>query len=282
MTFLYELDRSHWSKYQRPFEEYLTRFTHLVHSSVPNLVVFADDPRVLEIARQGGATCILKSKEEWSSWNIEATRIALNKKRHRFNVPEFFSEEYICLQLCKADAILEALKTCTYSDTEPVFWIDAGIRSVPTSWEPVWTFPDKIHFFQIGPNIGNDFLNINTPMVHFAGGFLGGTIMNMKWFAESAQAMSSNLLKRGQCANDQQIFSMIHRRHPERFWGYTSYEVKTPLLFWYAPNFNPMYMVLQDAKQGRVKLSVQFHIQVTLAVLAIMLFYMRVSPTKSA
>jgi hypothetical protein len=134
--------------------------------------------------------------------------------------------------------------------------------------------PNKIHFLQIGPNIACfDAININTPTAHFAGGFWGGMREDIQWFARSTKEMSSTLLKQGKCANDQQIFSMIHRRFPGRFWGYRSYELKSPFLIWYAPNFSTMYDILQDAHQGTVNTSFQFYIQVSLIVLGILLYF---------
>ena len=262
---MYELDRSHWPNFHRPFENYLKSFSALVHC-LPNLIVFSDDPRVLLIAEKGGAKCIKKSKEDFSSWKLESTRVALDKKRNKYHFPEFFSEEYICLQLCKADAILEAMNFTS----ETVFWIDAGIRTLPTSWNHVWKYPDKIHFLQIGSHCFNDYININTPKVHFAGTFWGGKSADMKWFCEQVLTMSQNLLEQGECANDQQIFSIIHRRYPERFWGFKSYDLKTPFFgIWYTANFDHLFMILQDSQQGNVRFTVLYYIQLLLLLIVL-------------
>ncbi len=281
MTFLYELDRSHWPKFQRPFEDYLVRFKALVQSCT-NLIVFSDDPRVMDIARDGGAKCIHKRKEDFASWTLESTRAALDKKRMRFHTPEFYSEEYICIQLCKIDAVLEAM-SLGVQEHEPVFWIDAGVRGLPESWTPTWTKPNQIHFLKIGPNIFCDYININFPTFHFAGGFWGGAAKDIEWFAQTVKKLSTELLERGQCANDQQIFSMVHRRYPERFWGYESYQVKTPLLFWHFAEFKHLFKILQDSDQGKVTKTIQYHIQVALLALVILYFVIKAfNPTKSA
>jgi len=237
-------------------------------SSVPNLIVFSDDSRVLNIAEEGGARIIKKAKEDFSSWtqNFDKTRHALNKKRNRFKVPEFFSEEYICLQLCKADAILEALDL--FDNEENVFWIDAGIRNLPKSWKCNWSYPEKIHFLQIGSDFTFDVMNIHTPMVHFAGTFWGGKSKHLQWFCKEVLNMSQNLLAQGDCANDQQIFSMINRRYPERFWGYKSYALKTPIWgLWHFANFNNIFMILQDKEKGNVTFTGLYYIQIFLLFL---------------
>jgi len=259
----------------------LVRFKALAESCT-NLIVFSDDQRVLDIAKFANVKSIYKRKEDFSSWTLDATRAALDKKRMRFHVPEFYSEEYICLQLCKMDAVLEAI-ALGVQENEPVFWIDGGIRWLPDSWIPMWTKPDKIHYLKIGPNIFCDYININFPTVHFAGTFWGGAAKDMEWFAITVKKLSTDLLLRGQCANDQQIFSMVQRRYPERFWGYDDYEVKTPLLFWFFSKFDHLFKILQDIDTGAPTKTFQYHIQVGLGVLFIIYILFRVlNPTKSA
>jgi hypothetical protein len=227
VTFLYELDRTAWpDKWKRSFQNYLKKFKRLLESDIPSLLVFSDDSRVEDLIQRVNnprVVHIRRSLRSWSSWKqLPLIEQALHKKRGKFNVPEFFSAEYICLQLCKADAIMYA----TELTTQCIFWIDAGFGYLPSSWNVDWS-DSKLHFLQIG-HVSSTLININTPTVHFSGGLWGGVSLEMKWFCETVRERNAQLLDNGECANDQQLFSIIHRENPHRFIPHISYQLGLP------------------------------------------------------
>jgi hypothetical protein len=197
--------------------------------------VFSDDPRVRQIIDECQNPRIFweeKPLSAWSCWsqaNRSMTTRALDKKRGRYLVPEFFSEEYICLQLCKTDAILYALENYSLLIKDKLFWIDASFSKYPESWEINWTHTSKLHFLQIDIIAKSSALNLQTPCVHFAGGLWGGQRTNMDWFCKEVQRKNTELLENTLCANDQQLFSIVSRENPERFWSYKSYTYLFPL-----------------------------------------------------
>lgn len=199
------------------------------------LIVFSNDSRVKQIIDEVQNPNVIWEEmplSAWSCWsqtNRASTASALDKKRGRFSVPEFFSEEYICLQLSKTDAILYALEKYSQYIENKLFWIDASFFSYPESWEVKWKHDSKLHFLQIDAVARSSVLNIETPCVHFAGGLWGGNIDTMKWFCREVQRKNSELLQNNLCANDQQLFSIVSRENPDRFWSYKSYTYLFPL-----------------------------------------------------
>lgn len=260
MTFLYELDRSTWPKFKRPYSDYLKKFKALLSTDIPKLIVFSDDSRVKQIIDEVQNPRVIWEERPLNAWsclsqrNRSLTKHALDKKRGRYSVPEFFSEEYICLQLSKTDAILYALEHY-HLMTETLFWIDASFLCYPDSWEIKWTHASKLHFLQIDAVAKSSEINLNTPTVHFAGTLWGGNTSVMKWFCEEVQRKNTELLKNNLCANDQQLFSIVSREHPDRFWSYKSYTMLFPLplpiyghLHFLTSQQFDVYKIFQDEK----------------------------------
>jgi hypothetical protein len=221
VTFLYELDRSSWSKFHRSFDDYLKKFEALLQSLKTQITVFGDDSRVREICFKYGQ-CTFYSKP-LKSWNVYTTlaRITTNldKKRGRFRVPEFFSEEYICLQLVKFEAVQMVCRENVERENEIIIWIDAGLHShlMPKSWKIYWSMPDKIHALQIGPMPWSERWVLETPSVCIAGTCWGGSQKAMQVLSTKVLHLHEETLQKGLVGNDQQYLSIIFKRHTSEF-----------------------------------------------------------------
>ena len=222
VTFLYELDRSSWSKFQRSFEDYLKKFEALLQAVLYDLqseiVVFGDDPRIGDLCSKF-PQCFYVSKP-LKSWNVYNTlpRIQqnLDTKRGRFKVPEFFSQEYICLQLIKFEAVQ---LVCKKESHENIIWIDAGLHShlLPADWTIKWKSPDKIHALQIGPMPWWERWVLETPTVSIAGTCWGGSQRAMSLLCTRVLNLHEESLQKGQVGNDQQYLSILFKRYPQDF-----------------------------------------------------------------
>lgn len=227
VTFLYELDRTNWpNKWKRSFDDYLERWNATLNSlskSNLNVIAFGSDKRVELIANQY-PKIQFKSKKinEWDSWShLEKTKIALTNK-YSERVPETFSPEYICLQLCKFDAIQYCINNFNFN-TDHWVWIDGGLRQsmTPPSWDVEWNDNNKVHVSFFSP-FKNDniklFSTYQTNLKSFVVGTCwGGNSINILWLCKQIQFYNINLLEKQLCANDQELLSLVYSLHPEKF-----------------------------------------------------------------
>ena len=230
VTFLYELNRDSWpEQWRRPFQDYLQRWKATLESlskSGQRVIAFGDDARVESIAQTFSPriTYIAYPLQNWDSWDsLEKTKLAVLAK---FNsrVPEHFSAEYICLQLCKFDAMRFAIEHFQ-DNADTWIWVDGGLRDnmTPSTWKVFWREPTKIQISLFKPYnsvIGDKLYDSYYNTYYFTyviGTCWGGTAANMLWLCAQVKQISKNLLRKGSCGNDQQILSMIHSSYPERF-----------------------------------------------------------------
>ena len=206
---MYELDRSTWPKrYARSFDDYLQRWEALLASLAGQVIAFGDDSRVQAIAERY-ATYITKPKESWPSWSLDTAQACVARKYSK-EVPEWFSAEYVCLTLCKFDAMQYAIKNF---DAKQWVWIDGGLREtmIPETWDVNWT-PQKVY------------VALQKPLRPL-GGCFGGDAESMLWFCEELRNTSQALAEKGECGSDQELMEMVYTRHPQRFAGKKAYNV---------------------------------------------------------
>ncbi len=200
--------------------------------------MFGDDPRVDSLCSQfSNCTFTLRPLKSWDLYTtFPRIKKNLEKKRGRFQVPEFFSEDYIYLQLLK----FECVKFVSLQGVWDSFlWIDAGLYAhlLPHNWKLNWlSFPDKIHALQIGPKSLWERWILETPTVSIAGGCWGGSRKAMNVLCTRVLNLHKNVLDRGMIGNDQQYLSILFQRHPEDFFVKRSYVQYAP--FYSSQNYN--------------------------------------------
>ena len=69
MTFLYELDRSTWPKFKRPYSDYLKKFKALLSTDIPKLIVFSDDSRVKQIIDEVQNPRVIWEERPLNAWS---------------------------------------------------------------------------------------------------------------------------------------------------------------------------------------------------------------------
>lgn len=206
VTFLYELDRRTWpKKWHRDFSDYLTRFEATLKSLRGKQVIsYGNDDRVKAIAERY-SNYTTKPISEWNSWkDLELTRVAIQKK-YKEDVPENFSAEYVCLQLCKFDAVLES---------GAQIWIDGGLREsmTPSTWDRELDSLIQIRHFL--PPTNGDFFS--GPQHTFVVGTCFAS-SDLTWLCKKMAETSKQLLSEGKCGYDQQILSYLYTKYPQKF-----------------------------------------------------------------
>lgn len=218
VTFLYELDRRTWRGYQRGFDNYLARWDALFHSlKGQEVVAFGDDDRVQAIARKYPVTYIPYPLELWTSWShLETTRKSIAAK-YSDTVPERFSAEYVCLQLCKFDALRYATELF---DAREWVWIDGGLRPemIPKTWYTDWS-ENKIYVSLMSPSKPYRENSIN-----IMGGCFGGDTASVRWVCDQINDSRKLLASQGRCGNDQELLTLIHSKHPKHFVNRKAYK----------------------------------------------------------
>jgi hypothetical protein len=283
VTFLYELDRSSWSKFQRSFTDYLKKFEALLQALLYDLkseiVVFGDDPRVEDLCSKF-PRCFYYSKP-LKSWNVYTTLSRIQKnldtKRGRFKVPEFFSEDYICLQLIKFEAVQLVCK----KEHDNIIWIDAGLHShlLPNDWTIKWKSPHKIHALQIGPMPWWERWVLETPTVCIAGTCWGGSQRAMSLLCTRVLNLHEECLQKGLVGNDQQYLSIVFNRYPQEFLVKRSF---TDFGIYSSQNFNHVVdSVLNESYPENVRNYFLLFLPLLLGSFLLLLFFFS-SPPNSA
>ena len=241
VTMLYELDRSTWgAKWQRKFSNYVLSLFNLIkhlERTEHEIIVFGTDPTVQRICELFPyATFVYKELEEFFMYkHRNVLKAALGQKYRLWNSPEFTRSDYIALQQCKFEAVLLAMRL---NPRAAVTWIDGGIRYSPFDMANVWEDIEtdmythaKIWGCQCAQTIASEWLILNTPTQHVQGSVWGGTAPAMEWLCSSALQEVHSLLLRGEVANDQQVLSLLHVKHPDRFSLRKLYTVYIPGVF---------------------------------------------------
>ncbi len=230
VTMLYDLDRTGWgNKWQRPFNHYLHRFLDLLKSLDSNveLLVFSDNANVEKLCSFFPQATYIHFNRYWFRLNAHRHRIrSVATRLFIWSSPEFTQGEYIYLQLCKFEAIHLAMK---WRPSSHLVWIDGGFRFPPPQWKNILKYCNsKIYGLQCAQASSNKWLILNTPTQHVQGSFWGGDRNHMEWLANASLELTLSLLSEGECANDQQILSLLHSTHPDKFSLRKSYLVVWP------------------------------------------------------
>lgn len=242
VTMLYELDRSEWgAKFKRPFGNYLMALfkliKHLERTGHEILVFGANDTIEAMCNLFPYATYVHKPLEEFHMYKQRnVLKAALHGKIKLWSSPEFTRGDYIALQQSKFEAVLIALRM---NPRATVTWIDGGIRYSPFDMAPAWDdvethmfiHPSKIWGCQCAETIASEWLVLHTPTQQVQGSVWGGTAPAMEWLCNTALGEAHRLLQQGEVANDQQLLSLLHIKHPERFSLRKLYTVYIPGVF---------------------------------------------------
>jgi len=242
VTMLYELDRSTWgAKWQRKFSNYLLSLFNLIkhlEGTDHEIIVFGVDPSVQRLCSMFPyATFVHKELDEFFMYkHRNLVSAALSQKYRLWTSPEFTRGDYIALQQCKFEAVLLAMRI---NPRAAVTWIDGGIRYSPFDMANVWEeiethmyiHPSKIWGCQCAQTIASEWLILNTPTQQVQGSVWGGTAPAMEWLCTSALQELHSLLLRGEVANDQQVLSLLHIKHPTHFSLRKLYTVFIPGIF---------------------------------------------------
>jgi len=241
----------------------LQRFEELLKSlHSEKIYVFGEDNRIEEICKKYLNNSFFY--KPFNSWNLNKTygRIKenLKKKQNRFHVPEFFSADYILVQLLKFESVLVVSQEI--EEHEHLVWIDAGLHPsfLLSNWEPSWESPNKIHALQIGPKALFETWVLETPFVSIAGTCWGGSKKAMQTLCSRVLDLHEETLGNGMVGNDQQYLSIIFYRHSSDFSVKRSFTSYIPF-FLTKQNFNNLTKtVLNDSEPENVVIFPSYYI----------------------
>ena len=222
VTFLYELDRSGWAKHwQRDFASYIEKFEGLLQTlrdAQQKLLVFGDDSRIASlVSKYSNATYLQRplSSFYWQQQQSKVSQSMLNRYM-RFNIPEYFSSQYVCLQLCKFEALRDA--SLLFDNEESYRWIDAGVRGTAQyNWDRAWR-KQGVHVCCTAPPLFSEWLITEAPVQTVVGGCFGAkTSADAQWLYEKTTQLEEELLSQGKHANDQVLLSILLHRYDHKF-----------------------------------------------------------------
>lgn len=282
VTFFYAIDRTEWpKKWQRSISDYYVRFEELVKVlDGKHIIVYSNDPTIQTISQKYfHCRFIFKELQSFEVWNQRSfIQTALSKRWFSFNVPEFFSADYIALQLCKFQALHDS-SLLTNDPKEPIIWIDAGLRSqhLNSQFHVNWTI-DKIHATQFTALPFCERFITEFPGAFIMGGCFGGFGVQVRRLYKETSQILQELYANNRCANDQQVLSLLYWRKPNLFHLQKSFRQWIP--FYGSPKWDNVLQILDSETNGYVK---QFHILIMFSlILFIMLFktkcYHRILP----
>lgn len=220
VSFFYELDQLGWpASRRRPKQLYLKNFLHvlqMIESQGHRLLLFSNDNDILKMCT-GKDQVIAVQRELQSFWawsQLDAIRRAMARRKNRFSVPEFFSAEYVALQLCK----FEALSDASLRTVEPCIWIDAGLKQsmLQSKLLSSWT-RGGIHVVQFAPTAPCETWVVELPGAFLMGGCFGGFGPDVRRLEKLSRAILRELWSRETSANDQQLLSIMFLRAPDMF-----------------------------------------------------------------
>jgi len=233
VSFFYTLDQSSWPPARRrPKQVYLHNLLALLQCIAQNrhtLVFFSDDEDALTLCALHGATPIRRSLNSFWAWNqLDAVRRAMKPRHNRFSVPEFFSPEYVALQLCK----FEALSDVSMTTLQPCVWIDAGLKSYMLPRKPLlqsWVH-GGIHTIQFAPTAPLEWWVLELPGAFLMGGCFGAFGPDVRRLFAASKSLLQELWANEQSANDQQILSLLYLRHPSMFHVQKAFSAVIPFI----------------------------------------------------
>jgi hypothetical protein len=248
VTFFYALNRKGWpKKWTRSTSDYYERFEKLlIDLKDKSIVVYTDDEKIQSISKKySHSYSIFKSLQTFQTWNqLEFIKQGLSKKWFTFNVPEFFSEEYIALQLCKFEALYIS-SFLVSNPKEPLVWIDAGLRQQLTqsNFTCDWK-KEAIHVTQFTALPFCERYITEVPGAFLMGGCFGGTGVLIRRLYKETTEILQELYSTNQCANDQQVLSILYWRKPFMFHVQKSYTQYIP--FYASANWKNVLQILDS------------------------------------
>jgi hypothetical protein len=272
VSFFYALDRSSWpSKWKRATVDYYARYEALLQTlQGKKLVMFSNDVHIQKISQKySSCQYIQKDLDTFQAWQQrENIQKGLQKRWLHFNVPEFFSKEYIALQLCK----FEALHMASYETRhprEPIVWIDAGIRKESlqrTNFQLDWT-QSGIHVTQFTALPICERYITEFPGAFLMGGCFGGFGVYVRRLFVEAQLLLDELYGTEQCANDQQVLSLLFWRKPNLFHVQKAFKQYIP--FYGVGKWAEVLQIIdnEEKQQGE-----EYHIVLIFLVILFLLF----------
>ena len=227
VTFLYRLQ-----SVKRPFPKYLQQLRKLltiVQNNNLKIRVFLHDDETFKLCAEFSCCKALRRPKRlwWAHTQLDAIASAMQRRKQRFSVPEFCSEEYVSLVLCK----FEALHISSLDTMEPCFWVDAGLLD----WMLRDTLTDSvttngIHAVQFGAVPPCEAWIYELPGAHIMGGCFGGKGPDVRKLFGDSKSLLKEFWSRNISLNDQQLMSVLHVRSPSRFQLRRQYEQWFPLV----------------------------------------------------
>jgi hypothetical protein len=222
VSFYFELDQMAWPQARRrPKSFYLKNFSDVLHMIVSqghSLLLFSNDTDMLQMCQgKAGVHAVKRELSSFWTWTqLDAIRNAMTPRWKRFSVPEFFSAEYVALQLCKFQALADA----SLLTMEPCIWIDSGLRLRHSVLQPPllsqWT-RGGIHVMQFAPVAPCESWVLEMPGAFLMGGCFGGFGPDVRRLDRVARSVLQDLWSRSVSANDQQLLSVLFLRMPTMF-----------------------------------------------------------------
>jgi len=233
VSFFFVLDQTSWpQKRQRPKQFYLDNISgvlHLIAQNKHKIVMFSDDDEMLSLCAAQGAIAIRRELTSFWAWSqLDAIRQAMRPRHKRFAVPEFFSAEYVALQLCK----FQALADVSMRTREPCVWIDAGLKSYMLPRKPFLTSWSRsgIHCIQFAPTAPIEAWVTELPGAFLMGGCFGGFGPDVRRLFAQSKSLLQELWAKEKSANDQQILSLLYMRAPSMFHVQKAYTAWIPFI----------------------------------------------------
>jgi hypothetical protein len=248
VTFFYALNRKGWpKKWSRSTSEYYERFEQLlIDLKEKSIVVYSDDDKIQTISQKyTNSSFVYKPLDTFNTWNQrECIQKGLSKKWLTFNVPEFFSKEYIALQLCKFEALYIS-SFLVNNSKEPIVWIDSGLRkqSTESNFTCNWK-REAIHVTQFTALPFCERFITEVPGAFLMGGCFGGTGVFVRRLYKETNEILQELYSTNQCANDQQVLSILYWRKPFMFHVQKSYTQYIP--FYASANWKNVLQILDS------------------------------------
>jgi hypothetical protein len=233
VSFFFVLDQSAWPQQRkRPKQFYLDNVCGVLDLVVRNkhgMVLFSDDDEMLTLCASRGVHAVRRGLDSFWAWNqLDAIRRAMKPRLHRFNVPEFFSPEYVALQLCK----FQALHDVSLTTQQACVWIDAGLLSSMLPQEPLldsWS-RGGIHITQFAPTAPLESWVTELPGAFVMGGCFGGAGPDVRRLFAASKSLLQELWENETSANDQQTLSLLYMRYPSMFHVQKAFTTAIPFI----------------------------------------------------
>jgi len=237
VTALYDLKRSNWKGFERPFEQYKEWMKNILSYATP-MVIYVDpeDVEFIEMMRVGKETLTQIIPMKVEDFYIERTygkRIREVMKSEEFlkdqtvpNHPQICVPEYNILMHEKIQFVKRAIEK-NYFDTEHYMWLDAGVYHMNQRYDLIGTkFPkkknrftnDKMHFICVEEPKESD-LNLESFYKGHNVRIIGTSWMGHRdailQFEKSYTELIEESLSQNLMDQDQSFLTVAYLRNPE-------------------------------------------------------------------